>query len=149
MNLTLLAKVTARAFFSLGKNRRTISLVYFHVYASYLPFLGPSPRPRISFPGGLSVSMPSRSRERSNFSDSPVGRGGIETNVAKDKRRVKDPRNDVRPRLIWHEFPKTSTVFISSFEINLVRLFELWYRLSRQKSTSSSARRRFSLSIRR
>lgn len=36
-------------------------------------------------------------------------RGGIETNVAKDKRRVKDPRNDVRPRLIWHEFPKTST----------------------------------------
>ena len=139
--LPLLAKVTTTSLlFPPKKSSHDLasrSIVYFHVYASCLPFLGPSlpllPSSQnfISW-RDVSVSMPSRSRERSNFSDSPLrgGRRGIETNVSKDKRRVKDPR----PRLIWREFPKTSTGLSRLYEINLVRLFELWYRLSRRKS---------------
>lgn len=105
--LPLLAKVTTTSLlFPPKKSSHDLasrSIVYFHVYASCLPFLGPSlpllPSSQnfISW-RDVSVSMPSRSRERSNFSDSPLrgGRRGIETNVSKDKRRVKDPR----PRLI-------------------------------------------------
>lgn len=112
MNLTLLAKVTTRAFFSLGKNRRTISLVYFHVYASYLPFLGPSPRPRISFPGGLSVSMPSRSRERSNFSDSHWGGGELKRTL----RRIKEGWKILGTMFghVWYDtsFPRRRPVYL-------------------------------------
>lgn len=132
-------KSPPRAFFSLRKNHRTISppvrsfiststrRVY--RFSAHLSPSSPSSQNFISW-RDVSVSMPSR--EKSNFSDSPLrgGRRGIETNVSKDKRRVKDPR----PRLIWREFPKTSTGLSRLYEINLVRLFELWYRLSRRKS---------------